>query len=641
MTDDYYEDDDLDKSRSTTSSTLNRLDSLSLIVSNCPSRTDRTSYYKNILTSLIEIICPEFFSDQPESSLQSSFGKSSQSYKDPIRSAACYILSRLIINQIDIFKSLISPILHSSFRPNLRNYSFKPTDESILITSHEISQRIELFKLIVLHSDPSPVLIDRLLIPILPQLISLDLFLRKTKSDPLLRSLIEDLIRIWTKLNQIEVGSEYLRKTIRELEVGRELNLEEDSFDRSSKGMRLKYWSRDEDGSSCIRVKAEVQDDELMILRPDPECFVEFLEDLNSLELIQRLLVKLLKDLEVLKSMTGYMEAKMVLLRMSILLKLIERLDFSKMKDPTQILEFIYHSFIMQTTSTVIPKKTSELEKSLRKDKLKVDEKGFINVEEKLGSLGLEFVKEELKEDVRDEDDEQINDGLIRSSLNLLLTVLEQKLDEILVKKNFLSSESYEVGMKTRLMISVRSAILKVDQIATSSKKTERSEENQELIEREIEDLKRDYQEGLRLIEDSCLPIKAKGINNLKVILLRNFRFGSTKRFLKINRIVTDVIELILKMIEEEDSFVYLNSIKALCELAEKYPGEICDRLNLIYGSLKDHSFDGEKAAKDLEKDNGDDVTEWDKRLIDKKLRVGEAMVLIIQRAGKALPIYI
>ncbi|KAI8451684.1 hypothetical protein BY996DRAFT_6513461 [Phakopsora pachyrhizi] len=102
--------------------------------------------------------------------------------------------------------------------------------------------------------------------------------------------------------------------------------------------------------------------------------------------------------------------------------------------------------------------------------------------------------------------------------------------------------------------------------------------------------------------------------------------------------IVTDVIELILKMIKEEDSFVYLNPIKAFfCKLTEKYPGEICDWLNLIYESLKDQYVDREKAASKLENDNGNDVIEWDKRLINKKLRVEEAMVLIIQRAGKSI----
>ncbi|CAH7690834.1 hypothetical protein PPACK8108_LOCUS26301 [Phakopsora pachyrhizi] len=115
--------------------------------------------------------------------------------------------------------------------------------------------------------------------------------------------------------------------------------------------------------------------------------------------------------------------------------------------------------------------------------------------------------------------------------------------------------------------------------------------------------------EGLRVIEDSCLPIKTKGI-----ILLGKFRFG---------------------LYQEEDSLVYLNSIKALFKLVEKYPDEICDWLNLIYESLKDQSGDREKAASKLENDNGNDVIEWDKRLINKKLRVGKAMVLIIQRAGK------
>ncbi|CAH7690839.1 hypothetical protein PPACK8108_LOCUS26306 [Phakopsora pachyrhizi] len=73
------------------------------------------------------------------------------------------------------------------------------------------------------------------------------------------------------------------------------------------------------------------------------------------------------------------------------------------------------------------------------------------------------------------------------------------------------------------------------------------------------------------------------------------------------------------------------------CKLTEKYPGEICDWLNLIYESLKDQSVDREKAASKLENDNGNDVIEWDKRLINKKLRVEEAMVLIIQRAGKSI----
>ena len=128
------------------------------------------------------------------------------------------------------------------------------------------------------------------------------------------------------------------------------------------------------------------------------------------------------------------------------------------------------------------------------------------------------------------------------------------------------------------------------------------------------------YQEALKLLQDPILPIRAQGLS-----LLRSLVSSKSQLFDTEPALVPAILDIFVQSVQDDDSFLYLNSIQGLSGMADVFGKEIAKRLISFYlGRDSESVGDGNRGRREL----------------DKRLRVGEAISQVIQRSADALPIY-
>lgn len=113
-------------------------------------------------------------------------------------------------------------------------------------------------------------------------------------------------------------------------------------------------------------------------------------------------------------------------------------------------------------------------------------------------------------------------------------------------------------------------------------------------------------QNAMEYISDPLVPVRAQGINILKTLIQRSSSAINTD----------NVLGILVGLLQDDDSYVYLNAIRAIQSLAESHGPQILQKLLKEYESS----------------DNA----------VDERVRLAEAAATIIQRMGEifnALPI--
>ncbi|KAI7934387.1 hypothetical protein MJO28_017104 [Puccinia striiformis f. sp. tritici] len=653
ITEDYNDDDQENDKISICSATLSRYDSLYHILSH-PSSSSVSPhiYWNTIIKNLIEIILPQFFD------LRSTSDNTVRTTPDSIRRAACYILSQITTRQPKVYKSHLSTFLHSAFRPppipsrpscsSLR--STEDDRDELAVPATLIERTLDLLNQLILNSEPSPVFVDRLIVPILPQLISLILYLLKTKAEPTIRRAAEELVQIWMKLHSEEVVANWLGRAVRELEAGRELNPPPTTATMITDPSRSNQWSRDHDGMPCI-TSLPISSTDTLEFKIDPDTLIIWFKSLKNHQFLGQLLSTWLDEVILLRSRTGFIEAKMTLFRIQSSLKILDSFEINQIiSEPQHFFPFIIHTLRLHPSESSSIKPTKNKKKQIPK---KQNDRPLT-----LDSLRLNLDLDEggLEDQDSDDDGEEdldLDHGIMVAGISLLLALIEGHpemdegntpslkeitilLDNLLLNQKakgsgtVVSEEIYDLGIKSRLLLSVRKALSEVDHQQQeqdddhqrgSMKTVKRVEEEEKLT------LENQYIKGLKSLNDDCLPLRSQGIAELTTVLLTSTQSPHIQDSIK--KWAPGAIELILRSIEDSDSFVYLSAIKALSSLAEKF-------YDIIGPSLAD-AF-----ARPIHNDPSRSETDPGVlRDFERSVRVGEAMVQVVQRAGQALPLYI
>lgn len=274
---------------------LQRLEAAFQVLRNPPAGLSRAEYFARVVPALIDTVAPGF------TSLRSKDAVSTPAPQGVVK-AACFVIGQLLTTQTDVGRSHVLPILHSAFKPSSGpQTSAAPTEDSldaVVMPSTRISQATAFLTTLILNADPSPSLHAALVIPILPQLISLWLFLRSSLADPVLRGEVEGLVAAWVRTGDKATVAEGVRKAVEVLEEGHEL----------SEGY---YWARDDSGGICIRyAPGRGMEDDPLQLRPDPDGLIDWLAQLDQKVVSGKLLVGWLGDLEVLRGQEAFSAAK-------------------------------------------------------------------------------------------------------------------------------------------------------------------------------------------------------------------------------------------------------------------------------------------------------------------------------------------
>ena len=106
------------------------------------------------------------------------------------------------------------------------------------------------------------------------------------------------------------------------------------------------------------------------------------------------------------------------------------------------------------------------------------------------------------------------------------------------------------------------------------------------------------YSRAIAYIADPLVPIRAQGLSILRDLILRTSPAID----------ITSVLDLLLRLLHDEDSFVYLNAIKAIQAIADKHGESILRKL----------------------------MTEYETRTaVDETVRLAESIASVIQRMGQ------
>ncbi|SAL97650.1 hypothetical protein [Absidia glauca] len=124
-----------------------------------------------------------------------------------------------------------------------------------------------------------------------------------------------------------------------------------------------------------------------------------------------------------------------------------------------------------------------------------------------------------------------------------------------------------------------------------------------------LEQSKTKYRDAMKALQDELLPIRAHGMGMLKEMILAKDPLVSSGTQLD------GILDLFVRLVQDEDSFIYLNAIKGLAALTDIHGKTIIEKLGAIYSDADEK--------------------------LDNRLRVGEALLQTVQRCGDALGKYV
>jgi len=134
------------------------------------------------------------------------------------------------------------------------------------------------------------------------------------------------------------------------------------------------------------------------------------------------------------------------------------------------------------------------------------------------------------------------------------------------------------------------------------------------------------YRSALKLLQDPLLPVRAQGLHLLRSLVLdKEHALLSTDPAL-----LPAVLDIFVAALEEEDSFLYLNAVQGLSSLVDVFGRQVVGRLLEVYTGRRRGEAGGPREVGEGERGM---------RELDKRLRVGETLTQVIQRAGEALAV--
>ncbi|ORX75161.1 hypothetical protein BCR32DRAFT_272078 [Anaeromyces robustus] len=216
----------------------------------------------------------------------------------------------------------------------------------------------------------------------------------------------------------------------------------------------------------------------------------------------------------------------------------------------------------------------------------------------------LSFVKSMLVGEENDIESLTIALSLLETTLSECPTLNNPEiLDEIMAILQTLNThevkEIREVSKDLRTMI-------------IAQKKINSSLNNGKTVTKQRKDSEEQFRQAMKDMADELLPVRAHGMTQLRHMILKRDEVA--------NENLDDIIKIFLNQIEDQDSFIYLNAVKGLSALTDTHPFKTIPEILKIYKTPSN-------------KDNQSQM--------DYRLRLGEALLQTIQRAGDTFGKYV
>lgn len=462
--------------------------------------------------------------------------------------------------------------------------------EGVVVPGDRVEQAARTVAQLVLQAPPSPEFTNFVVGPILPQLFALyaelapaqqpKLIAKKAESAPGLESDVKLLLNSWGKLVTKDDGVKGIWSIIT---GGRGWPVAEDGqvlhWQRRGNGADLVYSHPPADEPSAVKVEEMDVDNEEMLdqfdISPNPPLLARLLKDFERGDVSCEVFLKVLDEWRV-RAQADDQDPVQSLLFLRLTLAMMEVLGDKVLSDPEHVLGFVEGVLNDEVQGLAERKQNRPL----------VQEVGNDEDEEPLPELTEEGVEKM---------------GLVETAISLLLATLEanEKLTHATAAilhpiSAHLEALSSSPSSNVRQLAREATLVLLVRRSASLS-----SSDGQ------VSEAVATYRRALTLISDPILPVRAHGLVLLRdLVLSKDYDPALTP----------SVMEVYMQSIQDKDSYIYLNAVKGLAAMADALGKDIFRTLVRVY--------------------RGDGEMEGDK--LDKSLRVGEVLGMVIRRAGKA-----
>ncbi|QRV87573.1 Required for nuclear transport of RNA pol II C-terminus 1 [Ceratobasidium sp. AG-Ba] len=561
---------------------LVKLERIARVLSAVPSQMNREAYMRTILPNLIILLSPV------DSELES------QSVPASYKRAAAFTLSRMLTVSRNLTLNIIAPIIHGRFLPS----------SSVAASAPPIPDTISTLTTLFTSTDPSPLLAQAVIEPILVPLYNLSVHLDAQRiSDPTLKESVRGLLKTWARL----VG--------RDEAIGGLWNIVEGVGGWGLDDEVQWTWDFGEEGLEIVRAgppkpiplsvlqgtnEAEDlrddEDDNPLSLRPNPSHFANFLKLLGRKDVASSLFVRVLNEYQVVQRMNANPLRIMLFLR--LVLELQQKLGSSVLTEPQHILQFVAHAI-----------------------EPRADEPNSTPTDRDMNRLRI------VETDSDDENDPEVleeQNEMALTAVSLLLSILEANetlstnssplLAMIFDYLEPLTSSENEplraISREARLVLISRRSLS--DTLAPAT----------DLHRSDLET----YREALKLIQDPILPVRAHGLHMLRQLVVppKSSKGATAEPLPELDpALVPGILDVFLQSVQEEDSFVFLNAVQGLSAMVDRLGREILQNLLRIYAT-------GIQPGRPMERAE-----------LDKRIRVGEALVQVVRRCGDALGLYV
>jgi len=133
------------------------------------------------------------------------------------------------------------------------------------------------------------------------------------------------------------------------------------------------------------------------------------------------------------------------------------------------------------------------------------------------------------------------------------------------------------------------------------------------------------YWKALKLLQDPILPVRAHGLLLLRQLVTPSKTGGTGQGIRGLDpALVPAVLSIFLQSVQDEDSYIFLNSVQGLAAMVDGLGREVLKGLVDEYVGKLEGLGTGLLSQQD----------------VDIKTRVGEALGIVIKRCGDSLGIY-
>ncbi|KAI9264163.1 hypothetical protein BDA99DRAFT_508593 [Phascolomyces articulosus] len=498
------------------------------------------------------------------------------------RQVVTFIIGRMITTHTDLTKSLIvekiiGPLVDSwdQVRENMEE------DSIDVISEDGIEQLLNILHQMMVGGEPSPVVIQAFLGHAVNPLYHLYDFTVKSKS-----GLRETVLDILVTYFRIMSPSEILRDLKAIILSKRDLA-----------GARQSYFAAGPSGGVVLRMSKHMRPLAGNQLPIEPEVMIEFIQKTNSPDICGDFFLFLLNEYTSLQTLSA--DPRLMLLMLQLIMGMQDKLGTEILSKPEQILAFA-NNVVTGFVDRLEEAKNTQNKKKSSGSSTTVDIMNIVSEEDR-----------EAMDNMPTEDDIENDLESLIMAINLLRAVMHE--NEELSPRASQSLESSVAPLKQlesyriqELHEPVHELMLAITSYLSAQKLSGKSKKNKEGKE---EGSEQKFLEAMRALQDDLLPVRAHGIGILRDLVLAKDPLVSSGQALD------NVLDIFVRLVQDEDSYIYLNAIKGLSALTDIHGNEIIKKLGEIYADEKES--------------------------LDNRLRVGEALLQTVQRSGDALSLYV